>query len=430
MKRLAKKMYPYVRVLPLAEQELWPPTNRDDIVERRIREVEEYLRRVPVLTFKLSNVPARIKLMVEYEKNADISPAKVVVEYDKGNIKQVSLLFDYVMGKHKAVSIDMKELIPLPDLLGVRILYTIPKKYNEEIEKIFGRDIDGVGGEYYELAGLVEFYDRPVYFIKPDFLTWEQKEKKSPRRIPFKFGFVRLVLAVEHADGTVDRIKLGEAEVFWIRHQEMCSGVAYIIKKSTKNEKLANKLYRECIEKCNEKARHRDNWALLLLHKRYRDVKTGRWREDWRYKLYNFINTNAYPLKNHVRFGNQSFEIVDCRKYRIIIEEDLGARVEWKLEPYAHEFKAWPVKIRAKKKGKGDIVIKPFRVYRLKSPYSDEDWYLFVPEAEITRILVENKHHWKEGWGRFFVELRKGKERVDALLVRHKKLYPKLEASF
>jgi len=48
-------------------------------------------------------------------------------------------------------------------------------------------------------------------------------------------GFIRLSLVVEHADGTIDKIKPGEAEVFWIRHSEMCSGVACIVnKKKTK----------------------------------------------------------------------------------------------------------------------------------------------------------------------------------------------------
>lgn len=468
-----ERIYPYLRLLPLAEKELWPPGTRDDVIKRRVKEVEDYLKKVPFLTFKLTNVPAKVRIYVEYEKESAEEP---------------SLLYDYVLGKHKAISIRMKDLIPLPDLIGVRILFNVPKKY--KVDELFGSirvpiltpeecvfpihhgfwsgiypvtlyppimpaiqftvslpvpldfqcllDIPSLiqGSEnedrdndegFYELGGLVEFNDRHVYFIKPDFLTYKMEKQKSPRLIPFRMGFIRLSLIVEHADGTIDKIKLGEAEVFWIRHSEMCSGVAWIVKKKIKSEKKASEMYSKCVE-CfkSEAIRSRDNWALLLIHRVYRDAESGKWKKEWIYKMYNFINTNAYKLPDRIQFGNQVFEIVDFRKYKALIEEDMGVHYNWELEPYSHTFTSWFVKTRAKKKGEGDLILKPFRVHKLKPLRDDEEWYLLVPEREIVRIVVENRHHWHEGWGRIFVELRRGAKRTDALLIRHRKLYPQI----
>jgi len=68
--------------LPPAEQELWPPGTIDDVIKRRVKEVEDYLKKVPLLTFKLTNIPAKVRIHVEYEKESAEEP---------------SLLYDYVL---------------------------------------------------------------------------------------------------------------------------------------------------------------------------------------------------------------------------------------------------------------------------------------------------------------------------------------------
>jgi hypothetical protein len=387
---LAEKLYPYVKLLPDAERELWPPFMREDVIERRVREVEHYLNQVPVYTFRLTNVLARIKTKIEYEKQEGEEP---------------SLVFDYVLGRHKAVSLSMRELLQLPELVAVRILFTPPKK-------------NGVEGDY-ELAGLVTVPNWPVYFIKPDFITAEQKDKKSPRWIPFRSGFARLVLEIENADGTVDRIKLAEGEIYWIRHSKPCDGIAYIMRKKGARREEVNREWKKCRESLKKIADIRDHFTLLLVHTKVREP-SGRWREQWYYLLRNFAVT-AKQARNKTRFGNQEFEIVKVKQYKALVEEKVAEG--YKFVVYNHVFRAWFRKTQAKKKGAGAVTVSRFTVYKLKPLTDGEEWYLIVPHHKNDRIEVINKHHWGEGWGRLFVELREG----EALLFRHRKLYPKIE---
>jgi len=152
------------------------------------------------------------------------------------------MYYDYVLGKHKAISIRVKDLIPLPDLVGVRIIFNVPMKYKvyelfdsirvpiltpEEcvfpihhgiwpgiypatlyppivsaiqftvslsvpldfqclldipspIQGSENEDRDN-DEEFYELGGLVKFNDRHIYFIKPDFLTYNDGEAEESK---------------------------------------------------------------------------------------------------------------------------------------------------------------------------------------------------------------------------------------------------------
>lgn len=435
---LKERMYPYIRVLPLAEQELWPPTNRDDVVKRRIREVENYLNRIPVFRFKLSNIPLNIKLKIEYMKEINQTnveklakelthPAfkqlRNLINKDKEDIRRASLVFDYVLGRHKSVSVNLRELIPLPNPLGVKIAFTVPKKVDSEFEKIFGVELSGENK--YEIAGLVDVPDWPVYFVKPDFLTYDMREygQKSPRFIPFKAGFVRVVLEVEYGNGKKDRLKLGEAEVYWIRHTKPCDAIAYIMRKKGADRKSIEEKWRKCKNALSKISNWRDYFALLLVHSRVRKP-SGKWEEKWFYIFRNFATTAKYP-RNKVKFGNQSFEIVKFNKYKVLIDKTLAEDDNiFEVEPYNHVILGWYRKVKSKEKGIGYIDVSRFNVYKLKPLVEDEDWFLIVGTNKTSRLEVINKHHWGEGWGRIFIELREG----EALLFRHRKLsYPKLK---
>ena len=414
MRRLYDKikyeMYPYLELLPEAEVENWPPANREDIIERAVERVKDYLNKVPVLTFRVSNVPVEVKLKVEYQKH----------ESD-----DESLIFDYVLGRRKAVALGLPDILGFGRLVGVRILYTVPRKYYEEINKILKEELgeDGVEpdpSEIHEYAGIAKIPDITVYFVKPDFLTRKMKHQKSPRWIPLRSGFVRLVLEVIHADGKKDRIVLSEAEIYWIRHSGGCSGMAYIIKKKTGNAKLASKVYKICVENYG-KIEDRNNFALLLIHRRKRVMKNGRpaWRDKRYYIVKNFINTGDLRLRPAVQFGNQEFRLVKGKELKFLLQSSelvMKKTGLWKV--YSHLFTGWYRKVHAKSKRKSDLKMSTFTVYRVLNNDDLNDYYLILPDHGEDRIVVENLHHYEEGWGRILVVLRRG----EGLLVKHKRV--------